>query len=186
MSPQFDRLTRSFVNLPGIRDSLTSNAPGQQAEIAASANETLEARDIESPIIVGYDVGGQIAFSYLCGFERSVTGVVIMDVVMPGLMPWEEVLRNSYIRHFAVHPVTELPEILVAGKEREYSEFFCTVIAAHPERISEETKDEYIRAYSSPGSLTAGLNRYRGFADDAKRNRLIAAGRRRSRCRYSI
>ncbi len=161
------------IDLPGIGESVYPNAPFLKIEIAKVIHKIVEKLKLKNLTIVGHDVGGQIAFSYLHEYPKDLKAAVIMDVVIPGLNPWEEVLRNPYIWHFAFHSIPKLPETLVNGKQKDYFEFFYNAIAAHPEKISSHTKENYIRAYSSPESLTTGFNWYRGFSEDVKYNKKL-------------
>jgi hypothetical protein len=54
-----------------------------------------------------------------------------MDVVIPGIPPWENVVRNPSIWHFGFHAIHRLPEILVGGKELAYFDFFYEALARH-------------------------------------------------------
>jgi pimeloyl-ACP methyl ester carboxylesterase len=119
---------------------------------------------------VGQDVGGMIAYSYLRAFQ-DLTRAVIMDVVVPGVGPWEEVLRNPYIWHFAFHSIPGLPERLVQGRQHEYFGFFYDVLSADPAKIPPEARADYVQAYSSDAALTAGFSWYRAFAQDAVANK---------------
>ena len=51
----------------------------------------------------------------------------MMDVVVPGLGPWEQVIRNPYLWHFAFHSIPALPERLVQGHQAEYFGYFYDV-----------------------------------------------------------
>ena len=68
--------------------------------------------------------------------------------MIPGIDPWEQVLRNPYLWHFAFHSIPELPELLVQGHQSEYA-----------------------KAYATDSALPAGLNWYRTFPQDAATNR---------------
>jgi pimeloyl-ACP methyl ester carboxylesterase len=162
------------IDLPGVGKSLFPDAPFVKDDIAVVIRETVEALGLSKPVIVGHDVGGQITYSYLHRYAEETSAGVIMDVVIPGIEPWEEVLRNPYLWHFAFHSIPDLPEALVSGKQSAYFEFFYHAIAAHPERISSEAKEDYIGAYREEGALSTGFNWYRGFAEDARRNGALA------------
>lgn len=166
------------IDLPGIGDSVFQDAPYVKAKIAASVHQVIATMKLSNPTLVGHDVGGQIAFSYLQRYPEAIRAAVILDVVIPGLKPWEEVLRNPYLWHFAFHSIPRLPETVVSGKEKEYFEFFYTAIAAHPERVTAQAKEEYIRSYSRPEALSTGFNWYRGFQEDAKANRALVGEKR--------
>jgi pimeloyl-ACP methyl ester carboxylesterase len=166
------------IDLPGVGDSVYADAPFLKVEIAKVVHQVVEKLNLTDLTIVGHDVGGQIVFSYLQEYSEELKAAVILDVVIPGLNPWDEVLRNPYLWHFAFHTILELPETVVFGKQKEYFEFFYNAITAHPERITAQAKEDYIRAYSRLGALSTGFNWYRGFSGDAKFNRkLIELGK---------
>jgi pimeloyl-ACP methyl ester carboxylesterase len=111
-----------------------------------------------------------VAYSYLRGFD-DVARVVIMDVVIPGLDPWDEVLRNPYLWHFAMHSIPALPELLVQGLQAPYFDYFYRAISAEPSKITAAARSDYVAAYKSDSALTAGFNWYRAFPQDAEDNR---------------
>ncbi|GGG08770.1 hypothetical protein GCM10007304_23560 [Rhodococcoides trifolii] len=116
--------------------------------------------------LVGHDMGGMVAYSYLR--EHDLRQAVIMDVVIPGVPPWEQVLANPYIWHFAFHSIPGLPETLVAGRQFEYFGFFFENLATVP--IEHAARLDYARAYDDPRALSAGFDFYRAFAADAVAN----------------
>jgi pimeloyl-ACP methyl ester carboxylesterase len=120
-----------------------------------------------------------VVFPYLCRYHQELERAVIMNVVVPGLKPWDEVLRNPYIWHFGFHSVPDLPEKLVSGKQREYFDYFFNTITADPKHITDEARYRYAQAYASPSALTTGFNWYRAFQQDAKDNREGIAGQQR-------
>ena len=166
------------IDLPGVGDSVLTDAPFLKVEIAKFVHKIVKKLNLTDLTIVGHDVGGQIAFSYLQEYPTELKAAVILDVVIPGLTPWDDVLRNPYLWHFAFHSIPELPETVVFGKQKEYFEFFYNAITAHPERITSQAKEDYIRAYSSLDALSTGFNWYRSFSEDSKFNRkLIELGK---------
>jgi pimeloyl-ACP methyl ester carboxylesterase len=157
-------------DLPGIGGSAASNAPALKSEIAElliGAAESAGARDI---VVAGVDVGGMIAFAAARDFGDRIRGAVVMNTVIPGLDPWEKVLTDEHVWHFALHQVPNLPETLVAGRERPYFDFFLDVLNARPQLIDNDMREEFVAAYSSPQSLKAGFDWYRAMPEDAKRN----------------
>ncbi len=159
------------VDLPGIGKSKMSNSPSTKHEIADCIHEFVEKMGLKHLTLVGHDVGGQIVYAYLHRYVNELNKAVIMDVVIPGVKPWDDVIRNPYIWHFGFHAVLDLPEIIVTGKERPYFDYFYNVISAHPEKITDDARNSYVRAYSTPSALSTGFNWYRAFGHDAKYNR---------------
>ena len=158
------------IDLPGIGESVMADPPAAKHEISGLVGDVIAALGLKKVVVVGHDVGGQIAFAHLSRTSGRIDAAVIMDVVVPGLPPWDEVLRNPNIWHFAFHAVPRLPEQLVAGKEESYFDFFYNEIARHPERITPDRRRTYAKAYSRPASLKAGFNWYRAFPHDAACN----------------
>ena len=121
------------------------NAPSTKRDIADCIHEFVEKMGLKHLTLVGHDVGGQIVYSYIHSYANELNGAVIMNVVIPGVKPWEDVIRNPYIWHFGFHAIRNLPEILVTGKERPYCDYFYDTISTHPERITDDVRNSYVR-----------------------------------------
>lgn len=158
------------IDLPGVGQSTGNPTDGSKQQLAQTVHELVGEIGLEDLTLVGQDVGGMIAYSYLLAFQ-DLSRAVIMDVVVPGVGPWEEVLRNPYIWHFAFHSIPGLPERLVQGRQREYFDFFYDALSADPAKIPPEARAEYVQAYSSDAALAAGFSWYRAFAQDATANK---------------
>jgi pimeloyl-ACP methyl ester carboxylesterase len=163
------------VDLPGVGGSSGAATDGSKRQLAAVVHELATALGLREATLVGQDVGGMIVYSYLRAY-RDIARAVIMDVVLPGVDPWEEVLRNPYIWHFALHTIPALPERLVQGRQQEYFDYFYDVLSHDPARITADARAAYAQAYATDGALSAGFSWYRGFARDAAENREAAAG----------
>ena len=120
--------------------------------------------------LVGHDVGGQIVYSYLHRYPETLRRAVIMNVAVPGVEPWSEVVRNPYIWHFAFHSIPDLPERLVAGKQDDYLGFFYSVITAGADAVPEAQRQRFVAAYTWPEALHVGFEWYRAFAQDERDN----------------
>lgn len=158
------------IDLPGVGGSTGDATDGTKCALARMVHEVAVAMGLGSFTLVGHDMGGMVAYAYLRSYD-DLRGCVIMDVVIPGLEPWEEVLRNPYLWHFAFHGVPDLPERLVQGHQGEYFDFFYDALAADPRSITAEARDAYVQAYTSEEALRAGFNWYRAFGRDATDNR---------------
>ena len=136
------------LDLPGIGGSTGEATDGSKRQLARVVHGLIGAMDLEHVTLVGQDVGGMIAYAYMRTYG-DLARVVIMDVVVPGLDPWDEVLRNPYLWHFAMHSIPELPERLVQGRQAEYFNFFYDAISADSTKITSEARSEYVEAYST-------------------------------------
>jgi len=75
---------------------------------------------------------------------------------------------NHQLWHFMFHQAPDVPEALVAGRERVYLTWFYKTFAYDKGAIGDEEIDEYVRCYSAPGGLRAGFAHYRAFPEDGR------------------
>jgi pimeloyl-ACP methyl ester carboxylesterase len=169
-----DRARILALDLPGVGES-AGPSDGSTADLARIVHEVAVALDLRPLTLVGHDIGGMVAYSYLRRYP-DVDRVVIMDIVLPGVDPWEEFLRLPVLWHFAFHNVPGMPEHLVQGHQGEYFRYFYETLAARPEAITESAREDYAAAYASDAALTASFAWYRAFTRDAEANRDLAAG----------
>lgn len=162
-------------DLPGIGDSPDAPPKGDKRLLAEIIKSVIRSCELTNTVVVGHDVGGQIAFSMLRNCPEVLAGAVIMSVAVPGVAPWDSVIRNPRIWHFAFHDVPALPEKLVAGNQRAYFDFFFDVLSKQKSLITSEARDRYAAAYARLESLKAGFDWYRAFARDAEGNAHPAA-----------
>jgi pimeloyl-ACP methyl ester carboxylesterase len=115
--------------------------------------------------LVGHDVGVLTAYSYAASHPNNVSKLVILDV--PPLPPpgFEDCCW-----WFSFHQTPDIPEMLTAGKEREYLSWFYRS-AYNPEAITEADIDKYVASYSAPGGMRAGFEYYRAFPITLEQNR---------------
>ena len=111
--------------------------------------------------------------------QRSIRGrvarFVIMDAPLPGVGPWEEVLKNPLLWHFRFGGPDM--ERLVAGRERIYLDRFWNEFSADPKAFSEISREHYAKLYAQPGAMHAGFAQFAAFDQDAIDNRGFVAER---------
>jgi pimeloyl-ACP methyl ester carboxylesterase len=121
--------------------------------------------------VVGHDIGGMIAYAYASRYPEHVASVIWGECPLPGTSCYEKVKGTPDVFHFVFHQVPDLPEFLIAGKEREYLKHFFDKIAYNSGAITPADLEHYALAYSQPGAIRAGLEVYRAFEKDAEENR---------------
>ncbi|WP_224282624.1 alpha/beta fold hydrolase [Streptomyces sp. LS1784] len=157
------------VDLPGTGGSAGAVEGGSKRRLAEVVHALVRELGLTGTTLVGHDAGGMAAYAYLRRFT-GVDRVAVLNTVIPGVDPWNEVLRNPYIWHFGLHAVPELPEALVQGRQAAYFDYFYDVLSADPRRITAESRAAHAAAYESPAALTAGFDLYRAFPQDARDN----------------
>jgi pimeloyl-ACP methyl ester carboxylesterase len=165
-----DELHVIAIDLPGIGASTRPPAHGDKrhlADIVAGLISKLSVRDVT---LVGHDVGGMIAYACVRAHRELLARTAILNTVIPGIDPWQQVIANPRIWHFAFHGVPALPELLVAGHEAAYFDYFFDAIAATPSAIDRAARDRYVAAYQRAGALHTGFEWYRALERDAHDN----------------
>ncbi|WP_394828780.1 alpha/beta fold hydrolase [Pendulispora albinea] len=120
--------------------------------------------------IVGHDIGLMVAYAYAAAYREATTKLVVMDAPLPGTNVWERIRVDPRVWHFAFHGTRDVPELLVAGKEREYLSLFYDARIYNPAAFTVADIDEFVRAYTAPGAMRAGFELYRAFPQDARDN----------------
>nr|WP_129774451.1 alpha/beta fold hydrolase [Peristeroidobacter soli] len=144
-----------------------------QAEDMAGVLDALQVREAD---VVAHDIGNMVAFAFAASHPERTTRLVMMDAPVPGVGPWEEVLKNPLLWHFRFGGPDM--ERLVAGRERIYLDRFWNEFAANPARFSEAARAHYAALYARTGRMHAGFAQFAAFDQDAIDNRnLLTRGR---------
>jgi pimeloyl-ACP methyl ester carboxylesterase len=125
----------------------------------------------QAVIMVGHDIGSMVAFAYAEMFREEVSHLLVMDAPLPGTAIFDRLRSDPRVWHFAFHGARDIPEMLVAGRERPYLQAFFNARIFDPSGVSESDLDIYTSAYSAPGAMRAGFETYRSFDQDARANR---------------
>jgi len=122
--------------------------------------------------LAGHDVGAWAAYAYAAEYRDEVRRLALLDAAIPGITPPQAFMlqRNSKTWQFFFHAVPDIPEMLTAGREREYLGWFFRTKAAKPDAIPPSAVDVYVKAYSVPGGMRAGFAYYRAVFDDIDQN----------------
>jgi pimeloyl-ACP methyl ester carboxylesterase len=161
------------MDLPGIGGSITAPRSNDKRTLARCVRGVVRQLGLRSLTLVGHDVGAQIAYAYLRAYPADLRRVVLMNIAIPGVEPWREIVRNPQIWHFAFHAVPSLPEKLVSGRQAAYFDYFYDRISARPSAITTRARRTYTRAYSRAQALRTAFEWYRAFARDERDNRRV-------------
>jgi pimeloyl-ACP methyl ester carboxylesterase/uncharacterized RmlC-like cupin family protein len=136
----------------------------------------MNALNVQRADVVGHDIGNMVAFAFAAAHQDRTTRLVIMDAPVPGIGPWDELLKNPILWHFRFGGPDM--ERLVAGRERIYLDRFWNDFSAHPAKFSEGARAHYAALYGQPGRMHAGFLQFAAFDQDAIDNRAaMAVGR---------
>jgi pimeloyl-ACP methyl ester carboxylesterase len=102
-----------------------------------------------------------------------VTRFALMDAPLPGIGPWEEILKSPLLWHFRFGGPDM--ERLVAGRERIYLDRFWNEFSADPKSFGEAAREHYAKLYAQPGAMHAGFSQFAAFDQDAIDNLVFLA-----------
>ncbi|MBI1181568.1 MAG: alpha/beta fold hydrolase [Alphaproteobacteria bacterium] len=122
--------------------------------------------------VVAHDIGNMVAYAYAAQFPDKVEKLVVIDAPLPGIPPWDDIVRDPRLWHFNFHGPDA--ERLVAGRERIYLDRIWNDFAADPSKIDDETRDHYAAFYALPGAMRAGFAQFTAFRQDAQDNQVFA------------
>ncbi len=164
---------RYTVVAPDLKGVGLSDKPAcgyTKREMAADLHALVGSLDGAPAHIVGHDIGGMIAYAYASRYPaRSLT---IIDVTIPGIGDWEQVIADPRVWHFAFHQKRDLPEaLIVGGREHVYISSFINQLTFRRGSISLSDINEYVEAYKQPGAFRSAMEMYRQFPQDALDNR---------------
>jgi len=158
---------------------------GLSAKPAGGFDKKTQAGDVEAVLtalgvkqadVVAHDIGNMVAFQFAAQYPARVRRFVLIDAPVPGVGPWEEILKNPLLWHFRFGGPDM--ERLVAGRERIYLDRFWNEFSASPERFSEGARRHYAELYALPGAMHSGFAQFAAFDQDAVDNRAFLAGNR--------
>jgi pimeloyl-ACP methyl ester carboxylesterase len=135
----------------------------------------LAALHVQRYDLVTHDIGNMVGFALATQQPDRVSHFILIDAPVPGVGPWEDILKNPLLWHFRFGGPDM--ERLVAGRERIYLDRFWNEFSAHPDRFDEASRQHYAALYAMPGGMHSGFAQFAAFDQDAIDNRAwLAAG----------
>jgi pimeloyl-ACP methyl ester carboxylesterase len=133
----------------------------------------MDALNIAKADVIAHDIGNMVAFAFAAQHPKRVTRLVMMDAPVPGVGPWDEILKSPLLWHFRFGGPDM--ERLVAGRERIYLDRFWNEFSADPKRFDEASREHYAKLYAQPGRMHAGFEQFKAFDQDAIDNKAFVA-----------
>jgi pimeloyl-ACP methyl ester carboxylesterase len=137
------------VVIPDLRGMGLSARPAggydkkTQGEDVAGVLDELK---IDRAALVTHDIGNMVGYAFAALYRHRVILFVLIDAPLPGVGPWEDILKNPLLWHFRFGGPDM--ERLVAGRERIYLDRFWNEFStpfqraeAHRRRKAGEPQD---------------------------------------------
>ncbi|MBS0455357.1 MAG: alpha/beta hydrolase [Proteobacteria bacterium] len=159
------------VIVPDLRGMGLSSRPEGGYDKKTQAGDiraVLDKLGVDKADIVGHDIGTMVAYAYAARYPDKTTRLVVMDAPVPGVPPWDQIVRSPALWHFDFGGKDMLR--LVKGRERIYLDRFWNEFAGDPGKIDEGTRVHYARLYARPGAMQAAFAQFRSIRKDAEDN----------------
>lgn len=160
------------VIVPDLRGmGLSTKPPGgfDKKNQGKDVSGVLDALKVGKTDLVTHDIGNMVGYAFAAENRDRVTKFVLIDAPVPGVGPWEEILKNPLLWHFRFGGPDM--ERLVAGRERIYLDRFWNEFSANPARFTEASREHYAKLYALPGAMHSGFEQFHAFDQDAVDNK---------------
>lgn len=163
-----ERFTVIAPDLRGLGDSSKPLAGYDARTTAGDVRELVRQLGYSRIFLAGHDIGGWVAYAYAAAWRDEVRRLAILEILPAGdpILSFTTLDPQPSLWHFNFHFVRDLPEALVAGRERLYLSWFYRHEAYDPTAVDEEAIDEYVRCYAAEGGLRAGFEYYRALFEN--------------------
>lgn len=164
------------VIVPDLRGLGLSSKPSggfDKKNQARDVSGVMDALGVQQADVVAHDIGNMVAFQFAAQYPQRVRRLIVIDAPIPGVGPWDEILKNPLLWHFRFGGPDM--ERLVAGRERIYLDRFWNEFSASPDRFGEPARQHYATLYALPGAMHSGFAQFAAFDQDAIDNRAYLA-----------
>lgn len=166
------------VDLPGQGDSDKPSDGYDTQNTAKRIHSFTRKLGLSNFLYVGHDIGAWVGYAFAHLYASSVRGMVLIDANIPGVTLQDTIkLGHDNWRnwHFLFNPIADLPEALLAGRERILIEWFFNNKALNfKQTFTTQDIDEYVRVYSGPGGMRGMLGYYRAVLEDMEQNKVFS------------
>ena len=166
------------IVVPDLRGMGLSSHPAggyDKRTQAADVRAVLARLGIDRAAVVGHDIGTMVAYAYAARYPDKTEKLVVMDAPVPGIPPWDDLVRNPLLWHFSFGGPDA--ERLVAGRERIYLDRFWNEFAGDRSKIDEGMRAHYAKLYARPGAMHSAFAQFLSFPTDVVDNKASMATR---------
>lgn len=160
-----DRFTVVAPDLRGTGLSERTASGYDKRTIALDLSDLVDKVVGGSANVIAHDMGGKAAYVLALLKPECVKKLILVDCLLPGTENADVLHGGSW--HYGFHMAPKIPELLTAGREREYIHSQIRAWSYRKGAISEQAISEYALHYAAPGGMTAGFNYYRTLPEDA-------------------
>lgn len=146
MREALDRLVDATRQEPGVMRFEVGLDPGDETRVPLRDRRFRYAGRSAARLVLlaGQDWGGSAAFAFAAAHPDDVRRLAVLESMPAG--PWTETAPGRGDAWFVgFHQIPDLPEHMVAGRERVYLEWFLRAFSATPGVPAPTAVEEYVR-----------------------------------------
>ncbi len=144
-APLATELEKNYtVIVPDLRGIGRSSRPAggyDKKTQAADIRAVITTLGFDRTFVVSHDIGIMVAYAYASLYPDKVERLVVMDAPLPGIAPWDDIIKDHKLWHFSFWGPDE--ERLVQGRERIYLDRIWNDFSASPTEPDEATRKFY-------------------------------------------
>jgi haloacetate dehalogenase len=152
-------------DLRGYGDSDKPRDGYDKRTMARDIHLVMESLGHKRYAVVGHDRGARVAHRLALDHPDAVTRLCVLDIV-----PTHTVFRDTRKElaaaywHWFYFQVPDLPELMIGAAPEPFLRYMLRGWAFRAGAIEEPMVQEYLRAFTLPGTIRAGLEDYRAAA----------------------
>jgi haloacetate dehalogenase len=160
-----DRFTIVCPDLRGYGDSDKPRDGYDKRSMARDIHLLMESLGHKRYAVVGHDRGARVAHRLALDFPDAVNKLCVLDIV-----PTHTVFRDTGRElaaaywHWFFFQAPDLPELMIGAVPEAFLRYMFRALTARAGAIEEPMVQEYLRAFTLPGTIRAGLEDYRAAA----------------------
>ncbi len=174
-APLATELQKTYtVVVPDLRGIGGSSRPAggyDKKTQAADIRAVVTTLGFDRTFVVSHDIGIMVAYAYAALYPDKVERLVVMDAPLPGVAPWDDIVKDHKLWHFSFWGPDE--ERLVQGRERIYLDRIWNDFSASPTQPDDATRKFYAAQYAKPGAMRAGFAHFKAFDQDVEDNKVF-------------
>ena len=166
VAPQL--LTDHTIVCPDLRGYGDSDKPRDgydKRTMAQDIHLLMEALGHRRYAVVGHDRGARVAHRLALDHADAVTRLCVLDIV-----PTHTLFKNTGRElaaaywHWFFFQIPDLPEIMLEAVPEAFLRYLFRALSYRAGAIEEPMFQEYLRAFTQPGTIRGGLEDYRAAA----------------------
>src|SRR6202023_3516190 len=164
------------VIVPDLRGMGLSSHPAggyDKKTQAADVAGVLDALKVDKVELVTHDIGNMVGYAFAAEQPARVTKFALLDAPLPGVGPWDEILKSPLLWHFRFGGPDM--ERLVKGRERIYLDRFWNEFSADPKHWDEASRQHYALLYARDGAMHSAFEQFKAFDQDVIDNKAYLA-----------